>query len=348
MSYFRIATPALSRGTADRSEDLRHPDRVRANWPAARVLVLGRDGGVALDGDTSRLRTVPAGELGPTPPRGAVLLGSVDGVDHWAVRGEVSSTAGLRALGATLSDTDAGLLTTATAMLGWNESSKFCPRCGAPSTSDGIGWTRDCERGHRDFPRTDPAVIVLVHDGADAIVLARQPVWPRGRMSVLAGFVEPGESLEGTVVREVHEEVGVLVEEVTYLGSQPWPFPRSLMVGFAARAPRAVPLVPRDGEIEAAQWVDRDTVRRLLQRPSSWATAPSSASAGAGIDAPPGPPSASELGTARAMPRGGPAAGVDLSQITLPDPVSIARRMIQGWVDSAGPFEDEGVRTPVR
>ena len=109
------------------------------------------------------------------------------------------------------------------------------------------GWSRLCPRQHEDFPRTDPAVIVLVHDGADSMVLARQPIWPTGRMSVLAGFVEAGESLEATVAREVLEEVGVHVTDVSYLGSQPWPFPRSLMVGFAARAEPGAALLPVPG-----------------------------------------------------------------------------------------------------
>ena len=130
-----------------------------------------------------------------------------------------------------LTDTEAGLLTTATALLTWHDAAGFCPRCGLPSVPSPAGWSRMCPRHHEDFPRTDPAVIVLVHDGVDSMVLARQPIWPIGRMSVLAGFVEAGESLEHTVAREVLEEVGVHVTDVSYLGSQPWPFPRSMMVG---------------------------------------------------------------------------------------------------------------------
>src|SRR5690606_9662574 len=99
---------------------------------------------------------------------------------------------------------------------------------------------------------------------AGRMVLARQPVWPVGRVSVLAGFVEAGESLEATVRREIAEEVGVEIDEVAYLGSQPWPFPRSLMVGFAATTAVGAPLRPRAGEIEQARWVDRETVRRVL------------------------------------------------------------------------------------
>ena len=149
-SPFAIDIPTLSRGTADRSEDLREPERLLEHWPRARM---------------------------------PVLLGAVDGVDHWAMRGHVADGAGLRELGSLLSDTEAGLLTTATALLTWHDAAGFCPRCGLPSVPSPAGWSRMCPRHHEDFPRTDPAVIVLVHDGADSMVLARQPIWPIGRMS---------------------------------------------------------------------------------------------------------------------------------------------------------------------
>ncbi len=330
---FGIGVPALSRGTANRSEDLRHPDRLAGQWSAARVVIMDHAGRVELDpasrsaaagmasGSASesasvapRLRSYPAPTIAQAPPTDAVLLGSVGGVDHWAVRGEVTDGAGLRELGPVLSDTDAGLLTTATALLTWHAAAGFCPRCGEPTLPSPAGWSRVCPRGHEDFPRTDPAVIVLVHDGADAMVLARQPIWPAGRMSVLAGFVEAGESLEGTVVREVHEEIGVLVSDVSYLGSQPWPFPRSLMVGFAARADPAAPLLPREGEIESAQWVDRATIRELLSNPDDgWTGGDVTGDRGGddaarpGVDRPPDDPGlgrrAAEPGLQQACPR---------------------------------------------
>jgi NAD+ diphosphatase len=131
------------------------------------------------------------------------------------------------------------------------------------------GWHRVCEAsGHEEYPRTDPAVICLVHDGgsgdAARVLLARQPVWPEGRYSVLAGFVEAGESLEACVLREIHEEVGVRVHDVSYLGSQAWPFPRSLMIGFSALADPTDQLVLADGEIAEAMWVTRAELRRAL------------------------------------------------------------------------------------
>jgi NAD+ diphosphatase len=260
------------------------------------------------------LHTIDALKVAEAPPPGAVLLGEVDGVDHWAMRGHVADGAGLRELGALLSDTEAGLLTTATALLTWHDAAGFCPRCGLPSVPSPAGWSRMCPRHHEDFPRTDPAVIVLVHDGVDSMVLARQPIWPIGRMSVLAGFVEAGESLEHTVAREVLEEVGVRVTDVSYLSSQPWPFPRSLMVGFAARAEPGAPLLPRAGEIEEAHWFDRAAVRRMI-------AAEAATKGGGDRWLAPRPDSA-------APPEG------SAFEVILPGPVSIARRMIEGWVAS--------------
>ena len=325
---FVIGIPALSRGSADRSEDLREPTRIRQEWMRARVLTLAGNGTVRLDPGTGGLHTTDALAVADQPPSGAVLLGAVGGVDHWAVRGEVLDGAGLRQLGALLPDTDAGLLTTATALLTWHAAAGFCPRCGLPSTPTTAGWSRICPRGHEEFPRTDPAVIVLVHDGADSIVLARQPIWPAGRVSVLAGFVEAGESLEGTVVREVFEEIGVQVTDVNYLGSQPWPFPRSLMVGFGARAEPGAPLKPRPGEIEEATWFDRTAVRAMIAAESAagtdvdrWASPPATFE-----------PSASEPSAAMSSPVPGASDG-SVVEVILPGPVSIARRMIQAWAE---------------
>ncbi len=280
---FPIEIPVLSRAAADRSEDLREPGRTAAAWPSARVVTVDDSGRIALSTSDSGVTLAyrPALDIAAAPPADAVLLGTVTvdppgtEVDYWAVPGDAMAgrpagdgspvePAGLRDVGALLSDTDAGLMTAAVAVTTWHRAGGFCPRCGRPSVAETAGWSRMCPNGHQEFPRTDPAVIVLVHDGADRMVLARQPSWPSGRVSVLAGFTEAGESLEGTVVREIGEEVGLRVTDIGYLGSQPWPFPRSLMVGFAARADRDAPLVPRAGEIESATWVDRATVRRVL------------------------------------------------------------------------------------
>lgn len=293
-----LAPPVLSRSAVLRDEQLRVDiARQIAGWPTARLVVVDAEGRAAVDwdsrppeggwdvvaGDGARLRTRPT--TGDAPPDGAVLLGESGsegdgnghgpGVAFWAVRGEIDLGAGddpaewvdLRMAGAALDALGAGLLTTAVATLNWHDAARFCSRDGSPTHPANAGWHRQCAAaGHEEYPRTDPAVICLVHDGADRVLVARQPVWPPGRFSVLAGFVEAGESLEACVLREIHEEVGVRVTDVRYLGSQAWPFPRSLMVGFHAQADPDVPVVPADGEIAEAMWVTRAGLREALGR----------------------------------------------------------------------------------
>jgi NAD+ diphosphatase len=261
------AVPVLSRVAHDRAHLARRlPDP--AGGRPAQVLTV--------DGD----RTVPVHE-GPEGPRliwderpelpvGAVFLGEADGAVYAAVRGERALTvnglavdrwAGLRELGADLGDLDAGLLVEAIGILEWHERNRFSPLTGAATTIERGGWVqRDPTTGAEHFPRTDPAVIMLVHDG-DRVVLGRQAVWPPGRFSILAGFVEPGESAEAAVAREVAEEVGLRVTDITYVGSQPWPFPQSLMLGFVARVEGDDALVLDPDEIEEARWFTRDELR---------------------------------------------------------------------------------------
>ena len=151
----------------------------------------------------------------------------------------------------------------AIAILEWHDRHRFSPVTGAATTIERAGWVqRDPTTGTEFFPRTDPAVIMLVHDGGDRVVLGRQAVWPPGRFSILAGFVEPGESAEAAVAREVAEEVGLRVTDVRYVASQPWPFPQSLMLGFVARAEDAGDLVLDPDEIEEARWFTRDELRQ--------------------------------------------------------------------------------------
>lgn len=309
MSRFIIDPPALSVANLDRSEDRREPGRLAASWRAARLLVVSQDGAlpVLLGDDGARLVFTEAAEWGAQPPRGAILLGTIGDVDYWALsrwldaahRDQPYRT--VRVIGPLLGDDEAALATTAVALARWHADAAFCSRCGRPTAADFSGHSRTCPAGHQEFPRTDPAVIVLVHDGADSAVLARQPSWAPGRFSVLAGFAEAGESLEATVAREIGEEVGIPVDQVEYLGSQPWPFPRSLMIGFAARAPQAAVLRPRPGEIEDARWFSREELRVLLSRDAD---------------------RHDEVAVA-ALPAPG---------ITLPGPVSIARRMVEAFV----------------
>ncbi|GAB2981641.1 NAD(+) diphosphatase [Amycolatopsis acidiphila] len=289
---FQLGTlPTLSRSTVDRQETLRtNPERLLARWPEAQVVLLDPRARTPVREGENVLATRKALTFGDTPPDDAVFLGEWQGADYWSLPGEPAGEpelleAGgswgfteeiprydgelwvdLRAYGDKLDDTSAGLFTTAQALRNWHRAARFCARDGSATRRVQFGWASRCEaKGHEEYPRTDPAIICLVHDevgvNGEHVLLARQPVWPKGRYSVLAGFVEAGESLEGCVTREIREEVGAEVRDVRYLGSQPWPFPRSIMLGFAARADASRPLRPADGEIEEALWVSRADVR---------------------------------------------------------------------------------------
>jgi len=215
-----------------------------------------------------RLEPVPeaallgAGELGGFDPAQAVLLGVYRGTACFAfeVADEPPTPPGtefsdLRVTGGLLPADDAGLLAYARAMIYWRQRHRHCGACGAPTRAESGGHVMVCTDpacGGQSFPRIDPAIIVLVSDGERAL-LGRQASWPAGRYSTIAGFVEPGESLEDAVAREVREETSIEVDEVDYHSSQPWPFPSSLMVGFHARAASSAISCP-DGELEDARW----------------------------------------------------------------------------------------------
>lgn len=163
---------------------------------------------------------------------------------------------------------DAGLLAYARAMVLWHRAHRYCPRCGAPTASAEGGHMRRCTRldtcGARQFPRLDPAVIMLVSRG-ERCLLGRQASWPPGRYSTVAGFVEPGEGLEDAVRREVAEETNVRVNQVRYHSSQPWPFPSSLMIGFTAQATNT-DIRLNDGELEDARWFTRAELLEQMVR----------------------------------------------------------------------------------
>lgn len=164
----------------------------------------------------------------------------------------------LRTIAGELAREEAGLLAYARAMILWRERHRYCGRCGSRTVAIQGGHVLQCSDascGNQQFPRIDPAVIVLVTDG-DRALLGRQASWPPGRYSTIAGFVEPGESLEDAVAREVHEETGVQVDAVEYHSSQPWPFPSSLMLGFTAHAARTE-IQRLDDELEDARWLTR-------------------------------------------------------------------------------------------
>ena len=178
---------------------------------------------------------------------------------------EASDGIGLRELVGSLDATTAGLVATAQALANWHRTHPRCSRCGEPTVPHLAGWIRRCPAdGSEHYPRTDMAVIMSVIDADDRLLLARAPSWPPGRMSILAGFVEPGETIEQAVAREVREEVGIEVTDVTYVADQPWPFPSSLMLGFTARA-LSTDLVVDEVELAEARWVSREDVAALIE-----------------------------------------------------------------------------------
>jgi NAD+ diphosphatase len=171
----------------------------------------------------------------------------------------------LRDVAGELSAQDTGLFVEAAAISNWHLTHTHCPRCGQRTEIEEGGWVRRCPAdGSQHFPRTDPAIIVSVIDEDDRLLLGRNSAWPASRYSTLAGFVEPGESLEAAVVREVEEESGVVVHSPTYLGSQPWPFPASLMIGFTAVATDTAS-VPDGVEILETRWFSRDELAAALE-----------------------------------------------------------------------------------
>lgn len=295
--------PLLSRVGADRADTLRTDiDAAVAGWSEALLLRVDSRNQVLISGGRAVLGRAAA--LGDKPTEHAVFLGRLnDGRHVWAVRGPLTSpdepgqdteVLDLRRAGDVFDDVSAQLVATATALLNWHDHARFSPVDGSPTKPIKAGWSRiNPVNGHEEFPRIDPAVICLVHDGHDRAVLARQTVWPPRLFSLLAGFVEAGESFEACVAREIAEEIGLTVRDVTYLGSQPWPFPRSLMVGFHAIGDPEQEFAFHDGEIAEAAWFTRAEIREALAE-GDWSSNSS-------------------------------------SRLLLPGSVSIAREIIESW-----------------
>ena len=282
-----LGSLALARGEVDRASLLREDTAwLAARWadPRSRVLVL-RDG-------QALVRFVSEGaELILVPPAAApegvrFLLGTdADGIAYFGVGvtgpppapdgqpaepgSAAGSTrwAGLRQVGALLTARDAGLMTHAVALANWHAVAGHCPLCGAVTEPTPAGHTRRCTAdGTEHFPRSDPAVIMLVTDPDDRGLLARNAQWPERRVSILAGFVEPGESAEQAVVREVFEETGLTVDRIRYVGSQPWPMPHSLMLGFRAHAAGGQQINVDAHEIAEARWFSRAELRAAIEQ----------------------------------------------------------------------------------
>jgi len=258
----------------DRRAELRTDGAAIANLrdsPDARFIGLV-EGRLAVEEQDDRLRPreLDRAELEGVDPTSLVFLGMTAARPTFAVDLSDSdrhptwkdlSSADLRRHGPLMSEEDSSLWAYARALLWWHRRHRYCPICGAETRVEDAGHRRACTAqacGASQHPRTDPAVIVLVHHG-DRCLLARSPRFPKNMFSTLAGFVEPGESLEDCVHREVYEEVGVRVDQVAYHASQPWPFPQSLMIGFFARS-LGLELTLDPTEIEDAFWVSREVL----------------------------------------------------------------------------------------
>jgi NAD+ diphosphatase len=294
MSQSFLSRLPLSRFEVDRDYLSREkPDLFDELWanPATRILPI--HDGRALVSPDGALRLLSVSEAPESAAR--VYLGLTTAASTTEPAGtpvvtipladalEVDGAAwtNLRTVGSRLSSRDAGLLTEALGILNWHSTHQFSPRTGQPTIIEKGGWVRrDPTTGAENFPRTDAAIIVGITDADDRILLGSNALWENNRFSLLAGFVEPGESLEAAVLREVFEEAGIRVTDPVYLGSQPWPFPASLMLGFTARvdAEHPMTLTPDGTEILALRWFSRDELRAsrgevLLPGPTSIAHA---------------------------------------------------------------------------
>ena len=259
--------PGFTGSTLDRADRLRQdPDALAAalDW-RTRLLVLGPGYEPEVDAEgrlgwTSLAEAPADAEL--------VLLGLQDGRAHVAAITNEAGGAAFRnprlmmALGQ-MAPGEAATWAAARSVLDWHARHRFCANCGNPTSVFRAGWGRKCPACSTEhFPRTDPVVIMIAeHDGR--ALLGRQAAWPAGRYSALAGFLEPGESIEEAVARELHEEAGIRVAQIRYVASQPWPFPSQLMIACVAQAEDDV-LTLDSTELEDAIWVDRDTVRAVL------------------------------------------------------------------------------------
>lgn len=290
MSHDFNSSLALSRHGTDRNGIARmRPELFTDLWAsdATRVIVLwnGRarmvanslvlmsptqlnDVGLGFDTDSDALRLYLGESLEATPgePAGTSFVAIVLSDDQARkLQTSEEDWADLRLVATVLTDRDAGLFTQALALANWHRSYGHSPQSGAVTQPDQAGWIRtSLVDGAQVFPRTDPAIIVMITDHDDRLLLGNNALWEPNRYSLLAGYVEPGESLEAAVIREVFEESGVTVVDPTYLGSQPWPFPASLMLGFHAKlAPGfdAADLTPDGEEILAVKWFTRDELR---------------------------------------------------------------------------------------
>ena len=277
MSLSDPLTFATGGDALDRAAHLRPESAALLARPEARLLPQWREKAlIDLSGPAPALGWhTPVPALVAEASEAPVFLGRYQGtpcftadfsaLDEQAVGarfGEAAKFIDLRSVAAQLTQAEAAILAAAKGVVGWHRIHPFCARCGRPSAPEDGGWRRRCtDCGALHFPRTDPVVIMLVTRG-DRVLLGRQRVWPPGLYSLLAGFMEPGETIQDAVRRETREETSVRVGRVCFLASQPWPFPASLMLGCWAEALSDEIVV--DPEIEDALWATRDDITRAL------------------------------------------------------------------------------------
>ncbi len=273
----------------DRAGELRtNPEKIEALWQSAVIIEVGQ----------GRIRSTASGPVLLTAAQAVggerYFLGIDRSTDQsyfaWAsgaVDSEVEDYLTLRELAGELSPRDLEIVMHAIALSNWHDAHPHCPKCGKATRVDLAGAARKCDHDEvQHHPRTDPAVIVLVKDKDDRILLGHQPVWPDGRFSTFAGFLEPGETFEQCVAREVFEEAGVRLTDIKYLGSQPWPFPASVMIAFEAVTDAPDDARPDGEEITEVKWFSRTELK----------------------------------------------AAAEDGSLLLPPTVSVARRMIEGWL----------------
>lgn len=262
-----LAHTALDRDYLSRE----HSGLFSTLWKSGEALVLAMHADKVLMNSSSELKlltvdlvpqTAALAYLGKDLETGIpIVLAQLNESESFELEPSPANWHGLRRSGIGLSPRDAAVFTQGLALSNWHATHQYCPRCGTLTTVERAGWVRRCESNNLElFPRTDPAIIVSVIDDEDRILLGSQGVWEENRFSILAGFVEPGESLEAAVVREMQEEAGILVANPEYLGSQAWPFPYSLMLGYTARYVGGT-VTPDGEEIVKLRWFTREELK---------------------------------------------------------------------------------------
>ena len=257
----------LAAAEVDRSAHLRSDEAyLQSSWPNALVLQFSSE---KFASQSNQLAFVKGASLGEYDSQSDYFLGVKDGENfflrHLNDETSKSEFKSLRAIGSFLSPRDIGLAVHAQGLANWHSKHPRCSLCGGPTVVVLAGAVRRCPTDESEhYPRTDSAIIVLIKNDKDQILLGRQKVWPKYRFSTFAGFVEPGESFEHCVIREVREEAGVELTKINYLGSQPWPFPASLMIAFEAITNTPELARPDGDEIEEIRWFSREEMKSAI------------------------------------------------------------------------------------